>query len=287
MNEPAARAATAGRAAGTSARPPSVRSRAWQRVRGVLLQAGEMGEFTWTILADAVRRPRGYWGLVRDEMFLLFKLCWFPMAISTFAFGLGAPGIQGVNVFSLLGIPERLGSFFVTASVREFGPWVTAIVVAGVVGSAYTSDLGSRRIRDEIDAMEVLGIDAVRELVLPRVVACTIMTGFLDILGLTLGILGGLVAALMYGADGAAFISNLFANSTTIDLVGSLIKTLCFGAIIAIVCCYKGLNAKGGPIGVGRAVNQAVVISFLTIFAFNDVFSTALLGLFPQIQVYR
>jgi phospholipid/cholesterol/gamma-HCH transport system permease protein len=175
----------------------------------------------------------------------------------------------------------------VLASVREFGPFVTAIVVAGVVGSAYTSDIGSRRIRDEIDAMEVLGVDAKRELVLPRVLACTLMTGMLGVLALTVGIAGGLFASTLYGANPAAFLASLFANSTTIDLAGSLIKTFCFGFMISVVCCYKGLTASGGPIGVGRAVNQAVVIAFVGIFAFNYTFTTTMLGLFPDIQVYR
>lgn len=263
------------------------RWRLFALIRRLFLQVGEMGQFTAAILSDAVRHPSGYWGMVRNEAYLLLKLCWFPLAVSTFAFGLGAPGIQGVNVFSLLGIPERLGSFFVLASVREFGPWVTAVVVAGVVGSAYTSDLGSRRIRDEIDAMEVLGIDSVRELVLPRVLACIVMTALLDILGLTLGIFGGLVASVMYGADSAAYLGQLFANATTYDVGGSFLKTMIFGLIIAVVCCYKGLKATGGPIGVGRAVNQAVVISFLLIFIVNDIFDYILLGLFPQILVYR
>jgi phospholipid/cholesterol/gamma-HCH transport system permease protein len=135
--------------------------------------------------------------------------------------------------------------------------------------------------------MEVLGVDAVRELVVPRVVACTLMTGILDVLGLIMGILGGLTAAVLYGADTAAFVSNLYANATTIDLAGGLIKTFCFGLMISLVCCFKGLSAEGGPIGVGRAVNQAVVIAFVGIFAFDYLFTTTMLGLFPDIQVYR
>lgn len=253
----------------------------------IVMEAGRIGQFAAHVLSDVVRRPRGYWKAVRDESYLLVKLCWWPMVISTFAFGFGAPGIQGVNVFSLLGIPDRLGSFFVLASVREFGPFVTAIVVAGVVGSAYTSDLGSRRIREEIDAMEVLGVDATRELVLPRIIACTLMTGLLDVLALTVGIAGGLAAATLYGANYAAFLSNLFANSTTIDLAGGFVKTLLFGLIISVVCCYKGLNARGGPIGVGRAVNQAVVIAFVAIFVVDYGYTATMLGLFPEIQVYR
>ncbi len=149
------------------------------------------------------------------------------------------------------------------ASVREFAPWINAMVVAGVIGTAITADLGARRIREEIDAMEVLGIDPVRSLVLPRVIALFIITGALDLVALSFGIAGGWIASVpLLGATSGGFFANFFANATVTDLWGSVLKTAIFGLIIAIVCCYKGLNAKGGPAGVGRAVNQAVVIAF-------------------------
>ncbi|MCE3554462.1 MULTISPECIES: ABC transporter permease [Pseudonocardia] len=256
-------------------------------IRGPLQQAGEMAELLATIVYSAVRHPRGYWGDVRDQLFEVLKLCWFPMAVACVAFGFGAPGLQAGNLFILFGIPERLGSFFVMASVREFAPWINAMVVAGVVGTSMTADLGARRIREEIDAMEVLGIDPVRALILPRVIAVTIMTGLMDLVALTFGVLGGYIAAMQLDAGSAAFQQNFFSNATTIDLWGSVLKTTLFGLIIGVVCCYKGFRAQGGPIGVGKAVNQAVVISFAAIWSFNFVFTTILLGLYPEIQVYR
>lgn len=249
---------------------------------------GEMAILLGRVVWMAVRRPTGYWADVRDQMFDMLRLCWVPMAVSCAAFGLGAPGLQGHNLFGLFGIPERLGSFFIMASIREFAPWVLAMVVAGVVGSAITADLGARRVREEIDAMEVLGLDPVRVLVLPRVIAVTVMIGLLDVVALCFGVLGGYIAAVGIGdASSAAFIGSLFNNLTTTDVWGSVVKTTCFGLILAVVCCYKGLNASGGPIGVGRAVNQAVVIAFAAIFVFNSVFTATLLGLNPEIQVYR
>lgn len=257
-------------------------------LRSPLVQAGEMVMLLWAVLHSAVRHPRGYWGDVRDQMYDVLKLCWIPMVISTTAFGLGAPGLQGGNLYSLFGIPERLGSFFLMASVREFAPWINAMVVAGVVGTAITADLGARRIREEIDALEVLGFDPVRMLVLPRVIAVTLMTGLLDLVALTFGVVGGYIAAVpILGASSGAFLANFFANATVTDLWGSVVKTTLFGLIIGIVCSYKGLHAQGGPIGVGRAVNQAVVIAFAAIWAFNFVFTTILLGLNPEMQVFK
>ena len=135
--------------------------------------------------------------------------------------------------------------------------------------------------------MEVLGVDPLRTLILPRVIAVTIMTGLMDLFALAFGVLGGFIAAVQIGASSAAFQENFFANLSTIDIWGSVLKTSIFGLIIGTVCCYKGFRASGGPAGVGRAVNQAVVISFAAVWSFNFVFTTILLGLAPEIQVYR
>lgn len=259
----------------------------FRSMQAPLQQVGEMGQLLGRVASSAVRQPRGYWGDVRDQMYDTVRLCWIPMMFSCFCFGFGAPGLQAGNIYILFGIPERLGSFFVMASVREFAPWINAMVVAGVMGTAITADLGARRIREEIDAMEVLGLDPVRVLILPRVIAVTIMTGLMDLIALSFGILGGYVAALMYGASSSAFTANFFANATTVDIWASVVKTTIFGLIISVVCCYKGFTASGGPAGVGRAVNQAVVIAFAAIWSFNFVFTTILLGLAPEIQVYR
>lgn len=258
------------------------------RTQGALTELGEMtrlgGQVMWMVLS----RPWGFWRDALDQMYQILKQCWIPMAISCTFFGLGAPGLQGGNLYNLFGMPERLGSFFIMASIREFAPWVNAMVVAGVVGTAIAADLGARRIRDEIDAMEVLGVDPVRTLVLPRVVALVILTGLLDVVALCFGVIGGFIASVpILGANPWAFYESLFANLTTPDVWGSVTKTFVFGLIIGVVCCYKGMYAKGGPIGVGRAVNQAVVIAFAMIWIFNVVFTNILLGLNPEVQVYK
>lgn len=267
--------------------PRSVTAVAVGSLRSALQQAGEIALLLGQVIVSAVRQPRGYWGDVRDVMFDTLRLCWIPMAVSCIAFGYGAPGLQAGNLYSLFGIPERLGSFFVMASVREFAPWINAMVVAGVMGTAITADIGARRIREEIDAMEVLGVDPIRTLVLPRVIAVMLMTGLMDLAALAFGVLGGYFAAIQLDASTNAFTDSFFSNATTIDIWGSVLKTTLFGLIIGAVCCYKGFHASGGPAGVGRAVNQAVVISFAAIWSFNFVFTTILLGLAPEIQVYR
>lgn len=247
-----------------------------------------MVELFGQVLYSAVRYPVGYWSEVRDQMYEALKLCWLPVIVSTTAFGLGAPGLQGGNIYILFGIPDRLGSFFLMASVREFAPWVNAMILAGVVGTAITADLGARRIREEIDAMQVLGVDPVRTLVLPRIIAIALMTALLDVIALIFGVVGGYLASVpVLGANTSAFVNNFFANATTPDIWGSVVKSLFFGLLIGIVCCYMGLNVKGGPIGVGRAVNVAVVTAFVAIWVFNYVYTALLLGLNPEMQVFK
>jgi phospholipid/cholesterol/gamma-HCH transport system permease protein len=257
-------------------------------VAGALVEAGEMVRLLGRVVVAAVREPIGYWGDVRNQMIEILRMCFIPMFISTTAFGLCVPGLQGGGLFRLFGIPERLGSFFMMASVREFAPWINAMVVAGVIGTSMTADLGARRIREEIDAMEVLGLDPIRTLIVPRVIAVTVMTGLLDAAALIFGVIGGYIASVwMYGANSSAFLVSFWDNATTTDVWASLVKTTIFGLIIGVVCCYKGLHAAGGPAGVGRAVNQAVVIAFAGIYIVNYVFTTLLLGFNPNMQVYK
>jgi phospholipid/cholesterol/gamma-HCH transport system permease protein len=124
--------------------------------------------------------------------------------------------------------------------------------------------------------------------VLPRVLALTIMTGLLDLVALAFGVVGGYIAAVpILDANSANFFNSFFANATTIDIWASVLKTALFGMLVGIVCCYKGLRVEGGPIGVGRAVNQAVVIAFAAIWIFNAVFTAIMLGLNPDMQVYK
>lgn len=253
-----------------------------------LSQAGSIVLFGGTVVKSAVRHPRGYWSGAGVEFYVNLRLVAIPMVISLVGFGLGAPGIQGGNIENIFGIPEQLGSFFVMASIREFAPWIDAMVVAGVVGTAITADLGARRIREELDALEVLGLDPIRELVIPRVVATMLLTGLCDVAGVLIGAIGGYIAAVpLLGAAPGNFFHDFFANASATDLWGSVVKTTIFGLVIGVVCCYKGLRAEGGPAGVGRAVNQAVVASFALIWVINYVFTDILLGTHPGIQVIK
>ncbi|MGI8730271.1 MAG: MlaE family ABC transporter permease [Solirubrobacteraceae bacterium] len=238
-------------------------------------------------IVSALRPQYPYGGEFVNQFLFALKLCWFPLLISTIAFGYGAPGLQAANFLVLFGALDRLGGFFVLASIREFAPFVTAIVLAGVAGTAITADLGARKIREELAALQVLGVDPVTNLVVPRFLALMLVTGLFNVYALVFGVVSGVLATIVKGGTIGAFSATFFTGASLTDLWGSTLKTTLFGAIIAIVCCYKGMTASGGAEGVGRAINQAVVISFLGIFAFNYVFTQTLLATNPELVNLR
>jgi len=261
--------------------------RALLPARNVLEEFGDMMLLTGRTLASAVRPPYPYGGELVNQFLFTLRLVWFPLLISTIAINYGAPGLQAANILTIFGNLDFLGGFFVIEVVRELGPLVTAIVVAGVGGTAITADLGARKVREELDALQVLGVDPVKNLVVPRFLSLMLVTGLFNIYSILFGLFGGMIADVEYGGSLGAFWTTLFANATVTDLWGSVLKTSIFGAIIAIVCCHKGMTASGGAEGVGRAVNEAVVVSFLAFGAFNYVFTQTLLATHPQILVLK
>jgi phospholipid/cholesterol/gamma-HCH transport system permease protein len=253
----------------------------------VLEEFGDVVLLTGRTIRSAVIPPYPYGGELVAQFLFALRLVWFPLLITTVAISYGAPGLQAANFLTLFGALDRLGGFFVLAAIREIGPLITSIVVAGIAGTAITADLGARKIREELDALQVLGVDPIKNLVVPRFLALMVVTGLFDIYSLLFGIFGGIAAELVNGQPLGPFWGTLFANASTTDLWGSVLKTTCFGAIIAIVCCYKGMTASGGAEGVGRAVNEAVVVSFLGIGAFNYAFTQTLLATHPNILVIK
>jgi phospholipid/cholesterol/gamma-HCH transport system permease protein len=255
--------------------------------KSLLEQVGDMMVLTGKTVVSAVRPPFPYGTELVQQFLFALRLCWLPLTISTIAISYGAPGLQAGNFLVIFGAIDRLGGFFVLTSIREFGPTVTSVILAGVAGTAITADLGARKIREELDALQVLGVDPIKNLVVPRFIALMFVTGLFNLYAIIFGIFGGVLATLSFGAPLGPFFATLLNNASTTDLWGSVLKCTMFGAIIAIVSCYKGMTASGGAEGVGRAVNQGVVIEFMGIFAFNYVFTQTLLATHPEISVIK
>ncbi len=251
--------------------------------RNLLEEVGDIVLLTGRTVSSALRPPYPYGGEFVAQFLFALRLCWFPLMVSIVCFSYAAPGLQGANFLSLFGALDQLGGLFTLAVIREIAPLVTAVVVAGVAGTAITADLGARKVREELDALQVLGVDPVKNLVVPRFLALMLVTGLFNVYSILFGLFGGLLAEIVNHYPLGPFWDTLFANADTTDLWGSALKATLYGAIISIICCYKGMTASGGAEGVGRAVNQAVVVSFLSFGTFDYVFTQLLLATHPEI----
>lgn len=244
-----------------------------------------------TLAASTIRAlvtpPFDWRGEFVDQGWSLAKRAAPVAVISAMGFGYGAPGIQGTLIAQLFGDVTRDAAIVGAATIREQAVWVTGMVIAGVAGTAICADLGSRKIRDELEALEVMGVDIVRRVVAPRVLAMMVLmpgVGFLVIVGEYFAI--G-VANLHFGATAGTYFEAGKYSFSFIDLVANVCKTTLTGALVGLVCCYKGMNASGGPQGVGRAVNQAVVICFVAVWTLNFAFNSVYLSAFPEAQAIK
>src|SRR5689334_4275823 len=204
-----------------------------------------------------------------------------PTMLVSIPFG-AVIALQLGSLSTQIGAQSFVGAASVLAIVREASPIVCALLIAGAGGSAICADLGSRKIRDEIDAMEVLGISPIQRLVVPRVLGCMLVSTALNGLVCVVGVAGGyFFNVILQGGTPGAYLASFSALAQVADFWTGEIKALIFGAIAAIVAAYKGLRAGGGPKGVGDAVNQSVVITFLLLFAVNFVITAIYFQLVP------
>src|SRR4051794_27152136 len=266
---------------------PLIPGLTWGAVAGRLETAGAIIVLTGKTIVSATKPPFSYGSEFVSQFLFAVRLAWFQMIVSAFALAYGPAGTQAASFLSLFGALDRLGGLFSLAVIREFAPLVCAIVMAGVAGTAICADLGARKIREELDALMVLGVDPIKSLVVPRFLALILVTTLFDVFEIAVGSFGGALVTITNHAPLGRFWATYFTNATSAELLFSLIKTAIFGGIIAVVCCYKGLSAKGGPEGVGRAVNQAVVMAFLTLGAVDYVFTQTLLATHPELNAIR
>jgi phospholipid/cholesterol/gamma-HCH transport system permease protein len=243
---------------------------------------------TGSAIRSGIVPPYTWWPEFLEQAWLVIKRSFIPLMFCTFVFSWGAPGITGGSIIATLATTDRLGAFAIMASVRELATWINGMVIAGVAGTAICSDLGARKIRDELDALAVLGVDLVKTLIVPRILALGIMTVIFNYWNVAISLLGIMVTNnVVWQETNAGYLSTFSSNFTIAEVVFNFLKVMTFGFIIAIVCCYKGMNARGGAEGVGRAVNQAVVISFCAIYIYNYLINSLLLGAFPETATLR
>ena len=205
-----------------------------------------------------------------------------PAMLVSIPFG-AVIALQLGNLTKQLGAESFTGAASALATIREASPIVTALLLAGAAGTAICADLGSRTIREEIDALEVLGISTIQRLVVPRVLGCVVVAMLLNGLVSVVGVAGGYVFnVLVQGGSPGAFVTSFRTLATMHDLVLGEVKAAIFGLLAALIACYRGLTVKGGPRAVGDAVNQSVVIAFAALFVTNFVITSVYLQLVPE-----
>jgi phospholipid/cholesterol/gamma-HCH transport system permease protein len=171
-----------------------------------------------------------------------------------------------------LGAADLSGAGAAFGAVTQVGPLVTVLIVAGAGATAMCADLGSRTIREEIDAMEVLGINPVQRLVTPRMLAAGLVALLLNSLVVIIGIVGGYVfSVFVQGVNPGAFAAGITLLTGVPEVIISCVKAALFGVIAGLVACYRGLTVSGGAKAVGNAVNETVVYAFMALFVINVV----------------
>ena len=174
--------------------------------------------------------------------------------------------IQSRPVLAHFGAITMLPGMVAISIIREMGPVITALICAGKVGSGIGAELGSMRVTEQIDAMEVSSTNPVRFLIVPRVLATTLMIPLLSLYADALGVLGSWVASNIKGdVNFVLFVSQAFGDVDFMDFLPAVIKSFFFGTVIGLVGCYKGFNAGRGTESVGIAANSAVVVSSLLV----------------------
>jgi phospholipid/cholesterol/gamma-HCH transport system permease protein len=178
----------------------------------------------------------------------------------------GILALQTAKVLRTFGAQSQIGLLVMTSLVREMGPVLGALMLAGRVGSAIAAELGSMVVSEQVDAMRALGTDPIKKLVTPRMLSLLVMTPALTIVADMVGAFGGyVVATTMMNVASSVYVSSAKQALTYNDIIGGLIKPVVFGFIIAVVGCRAGLRTHGGTVGVGRSTTQAVVTADIVI----------------------
>ncbi len=185
--------------------------------------------------------------------------------------------VQTYPTLSKLGFGSSSGALIHMSVVRELGPVLAAVMLAGRVGTAMAAQLGTMRVSEQIDALACLGVDPVRFLVAPRFLACVLMTPLLTVLADLMGIVGSSIICLnLYGADPTHYWEKTTGFVKRFDLLIGLLKAVVFGAVLSLICCHRGFHSRSGAEGVGRAATEGFVLSFVAIMILD--FLLAVLG---------
>ena len=233
---------------------------------GVCRTAGSVTVFAAEGLSHIVRPP--LYGRMFGRAFTEFAYFSLPVVALTAIFSGMVIALQSFTGFSRFNAESAVASIVVLSVVRELGPVLAGLMVAGRVGAAMAAEIGTMRVTDQIDALGTLSTNPMKYLVAPRLLAGTLALPLLVVVADILGVLGGyIVATLKIGLNAHSYLNSTFDFMTTGDVVSGLAKAAVFGFLIALMGCYHGYNSRGGAQGVGAATTSAVVVASILILA--------------------
>lgn len=243
------------------------------RIRPALAAVGGFVRMC-VLTGKALFKPPFQWREFVEQSWFVMQVAFLPtLAVSI---PLTVLLIFTLNILlTEFGAADISGAGAAIGAVTQLGPLVTVLVVAGAGSTAICADLGARTIREEIDALEVLGIDPIHRLVVPRVVASTFVAVLLNGAVITVGLVGGYIFSVyLQHVSAGAYLSTLTLITGLPEVVISIVKAATFGLIAGLVGSHRGLTACGGAKGVGRAVNETLVLAVIALFAVNVVLTT-------------
>ncbi|HYU35414.1 MAG TPA: ABC transporter permease [Thermoanaerobaculia bacterium] len=244
-------------------------------VEGFFLNLGRFFQLMGQIFAWTPRPPYDWSELLRQMVRVGFNS--IPVVFLTTLFTGGVMALQTFTVLRRINAESFVGSGVALSMVRELAAVLSGLIVAGRAGSAMGAELGTMRVTEQIDALEVMATDPVHYLVVPRVWATTIMLPLLVVMGNGVGILGGyMVAVVIMDANPVSYVDKSFQFMDVNDLFSGLIKAAVFGFLLAAIGCQQGFYTSGGAEGVGRSTTSAVVVASIAILI-SDFFLTRLL----------
>lgn len=239
----------------------------------------EISMLVWRMLVGIKRGPR-YLLETIDQMDEIGVGSLIIIILTGFFTG-GVLILQTYPTLAAYGAQTQAGQAVATSLVRELGPVLSALMVAGRVGSAISAELGSMVVSQQIDAMRALGTSPVRKLVTPRVTALIVTLPLLTVASDIFGLIGGgMVANQLYGLDTNVYISSVRNGIDIDDVIGGIIKPVVFGLIIGMISCHKGLTTTGGTVGVGKSTTNAVVTASICVIIADFFLSKMLQTLF-------
>lgn len=252
---------------------------AGRAVFGIFKGMGEWSLFVWESIKWLARPPVRIRLFFQQMEFVGVKST--PIIILTGLFVGAVFALQTGKAFALFNAESLVGATIGLTLAREIGPVFTALMVTARACSAMAAELGTMRVTEQIDALETMAVDPVQYLVVPRVVAATLMTPLLTAIFNFVGIIGGyLVGVRLLNIDEGSFLTKLYYYVEVNDLLGGLVKAAFFGFAISLISCYQGFNTRNGAQGVGRATTQAVVISSVTVLVMDYFLTSWILHIF-------